>query len=207
MEFSQTFDLQLGFPLGVFRTSDGEREVDLASNAPAGSSWQALQFLEDGQTLLGLLERSAPASATLMAIQLSTGKASPKLTFDGFVNFAGVSAGCPVVSSITWDEGAWRACGACDGPAFATGTVGGVVSRDGTVYLSQQDSSAFRGTFAVAGPALARADPAVSDPPGRRPLGRRRISRRRIRLGRYRHYWHPIFRPLHGRTRIHRSHS
>jgi WD40 repeat protein len=132
------------FPLELFPVSGNAPPIDLLEEAPAGSAWAAtFAFQPDGQTMLGLLMPKGTGGGTIVSIQLSTGAISPELTFHSDVSLDGVSAGCPIVSSFAaFSESAWRACGACNGPAFAPGTSGGIVSLDGRVYLSEQPSEA-----------------------------------------------------------------
>lgn len=132
------------FPLELFPLSGNSPPIDLLKEAPAGSGWATtFAFQPDGQTVLGLLMPKGTGAGTLVSIQLSTGALSPELSFHDYVSLDGVSAGCPIVSSFAaFSESAWRACGSCNGPVFAPGTAGGIVSLDGRVYLSEQPTEA-----------------------------------------------------------------
>ena len=128
----------------LFQLNGASSSIDLLKEAPAGSGWApTFAFQPDGQTMLGLLVPKATAGGTIMSIQLSTGALSPELTFHGYTDLDGVSAGCPIVNSaVSSNDGAWRACGSCNGPAFAAGTSGG--SSPSTVASTSANSPAKR---------------------------------------------------------------
>ena len=152
------------YPLELFQLNGKSAPIDLLQEAPAGSSWGTFAFQPDGQTVFGLLEPKGTAGGTLMSIQLATGAPSPELTFHGYMGLDGVSAGCPIMHSYTpFSESAWRACGSCNGPPFAPGTSGGIVSLDGRVYLSEQPTEADLWQI-LPSPSLLRQYPARPEP-------------------------------------------
>jgi WD40 repeat protein len=125
--------------LGVYRTSDGTPVADL-SRAIGDGFWNGLWFSDD-TTMAGLLNPSGGLTgATLMLIQLGSGQTTSQLVFDEAVTFEGLSSGCAVVVAPL-AKVAWRACGGCSEPLFATDTTGGILSLDGTAFLGQNSRS------------------------------------------------------------------
>src|SRR4029077_15268945 len=53
----------------------------------------------------------------------------------GYASFTGLSDGCPLLLDQT--RGARRSCPSCDGPLFAAGASGGILSADGHGFATE----------------------------------------------------------------------
>jgi WD40 repeat protein len=123
---------------GVYRTSDGAELLDLGG---AGFTGCGQYVFRGGDTAIDMLcSPPGGGASTLPTVDLTTGTASRTLSFEEpYMALAGLSADCDVVSDVQ-RRVVWRACGDCSDPPFATGTSGGVLSRDGSVFLGQDDN-------------------------------------------------------------------
>jgi WD40 repeat protein len=126
------------FPIAVFRTSDGAEVADLGGRFTFQGDrhyWSTFAFLPDGRRLDGVVENGATNTAQVMQVDLETGTVSPEVAISGWSSLVGTSGDCPLLvdSNMTLV----RACGGCQPLPLAKNTSGGIVSLDGSRYLSQ----------------------------------------------------------------------
>ncbi len=125
----------------VFRSADGRRVVTLDCGTAAFSS--------DDTSIDTLCLDPQTALMVLKNVSLSTGLEQTQMVLhQGYPSppaLVGLSDGCPVFVSAT-NEVAWRACGVCSDPPFATGTARGLLSLDGTAFLGTGASSGLSDT-------------------------------------------------------------
>jgi WD40 repeat protein len=115
----------------LFRTTDGGQVTDLG-NLPCTST--PFFGLKADNTIDALCD-SNDGSSTLVTRQ-SDGHWVPQSRFAQWTEAAGSSGECLVLVAFHRNV-AWRSCGTCSEPPFATNTGFGVVSQDGTMFLGQ----------------------------------------------------------------------
>ena len=124
------------FAQSIFRSADGAGVADLP--------WFYPRFLSDGRRLDGVVESSAKGGA-VMQIDLETGVVSTKVSVDRYMYLVGLSADCPLLLDPNNME-LFRACRSCRPLPVASNSMEGVVSLDGSRYLSDDGDAQVRGT-------------------------------------------------------------
>ncbi|HTB60668.1 MAG TPA: WD40 repeat domain-containing protein [Polyangia bacterium] len=117
----------------VYRTSDGQPVANLQTDI----LWP-LFFSRDDRLLDGLLAYTGPGT-TVMQANFDMGKVTSGSSAPGYATLVGLSGDCPLL--IDANGTLTRSCSGCQALPVAKNTKGGLVSLDGTMYLSQGGST------------------------------------------------------------------